>query len=50
MVYLFIAYAITLTVILGYVISLVRRREHVRREVEALLAVGEEQSTANRNQ
>ncbi len=38
MVYLFVAYAITLTVILGYVISLARRRKHVRREVETLLS------------
>ena len=37
MVYLFIAYAITFIAILGYVISLVRRRDHVRREAELLM-------------
>jgi CcmD family protein len=43
MVYLFVAYAITLIAILGYVISLVRRREQVRREAEALLEVDSDQ-------
>lgn len=36
MAYLFIAYVITLIAILGYVISLVRRRDRVRREAELL--------------
>lgn len=34
--YLFAAYAVTWVVVLGYVISLVRRRRQVVREAEAL--------------
>lgn len=36
MTYLFVAYAITWLMILGYVVSLVRRRRQVVREAETL--------------
>lgn len=43
MTYLFVAYAITWLVILGYVISLVRRRRQLLREAEAVTRALERQ-------
>lgn len=40
--YLFAAYAITFIAILGYTITLVRRRNHVRREAELLMRTRKE--------
>jgi len=40
--YLFAAYVITFIAILGYVISLVRRRDRVRREAELLIGTMKE--------
>ena len=43
MVYLFISYAVTWIMILGYVISLVRRRQQLAREADILIEANEEQ-------
>lgn len=46
MTYLFVAYAITWLMILGYVISLARRRRQVLREAETLTQALERQQRA----
>lgn len=46
--YLFVAYAVTWLMILGYVVSLARRRRQIVREAETLTQDLEPQSPANR--